>query len=152
MMPSYTIRIVPRLNSNRSDCEQPVPCLNHPSAVTANRCTGCAESFCSKCLVTIAGLPYCATCKAMAVTKAPVVEASIPCPEAGEALKYAILSIFCFGFIIGPIAFFKALAAKKLIAADPTLLGGGKATAALVISAIVFVLNILGLIARASSH
>ena len=129
-----------------------VSCINHPDALTANRCVGCAESFCSKCLVTISGQAYCAKCKSLAVTKAPAIEGKVDCPEAGEALKYAIIGIFCFGFILGPVAIFKAIAAKKVLAEDPSLAGSGKATAALIIGIIVTVLNVLGILAKVATN
>ncbi len=68
------------------------------------------------------------------------------CKEAGEALAYAIIGIFCFGIILEPIAIFKALKAKKMIAADPTLTGGGQATAALIISSVLLGLSVIGIL------
>lgn len=128
-------------------------CTNHPEITASARCEGCAEGFCQSCLVTVAGKRYCAKCKTMAVTDAPVVEANtMPCPEAGEALKYAIIGLFCFGIVLGPIAISKALNAKRLIAANPSLTGGGKATAALVIGISELVLWVLGTIARVSGR
>lgn len=127
-------------------------CQNHPGVEGVDRCAGCAEPFCSDCLVEIHGQKYCGSCKVMAIgdhgPPVPVEEATIPCPEAGEALKYAILGIFCFGIILGPIAISKARGAKKLIAADPRLSGIGKANAALIIGVLVTILWIVGFIAR----
>lgn len=110
-------------------------CRNHPGAPATDRCAGCMEPFCSNCLVTVKGRSYCASCKVMALREGTMVfdQLSQECAEANEALKYAIIGIFCFGFILEPIAIVKALNAKKLIAANPNLTGGGKATAALVI-------------------
>jgi hypothetical protein len=94
---------------------------------------------------------YCGSCKVLAVSGRPVVEqATIPCAMADEALKYALIGIICFGIILGPMAISKALKAKKEIAADPTLTGDGKATAALIIGIVVVVFWVLGLIARVS--
>ncbi len=126
-------------------------CINHPNVTAKGRCAGCAEPFCVNCLVTVGGNAYCAKCKVMAVTKQPVADSGTrPCPEAGEALKYAILGIFCFGIILGPMAVYKALNVKKMIADDPRLEGGGKATAALIIGIIVCILWVLGMIAKVS--
>lgn len=97
------------------------------------------------------GLKYCASCKVMALKgQAPVVieEATIPCKEASEALKYAIVGIFCFGIILEPIAINKALKARKMIALNPRLTGSGKATAALIIGGIALILWVLGMVAR----
>jgi hypothetical protein len=70
----------------------------------------------------------------------PITAGPIPCKEATEALIYAIIGLFCCGIILGPIAIFKALNAKKLIQANPQLTGSGKATAALIIG----ILGVIG--------
>jgi hypothetical protein len=85
----------------------------------------------------------------MAVQNQPVIdEASLPCKQADEALKYAIIGIFCFGIILEPMAISRALKAKKMIEANPRLTGSGKATAALIIGIVALILWVLGLIAR----
>jgi hypothetical protein len=125
-------------------------CRNHPGVAAADRCSACMEPFCSNCLVTIKGRKFCGSCKVTALGGVmPVVEgATEPCPEANEALKYALIGIICFGIILEPIAISKALAAKKMIAANPNLTGSGKATAALIIAPIVLILWVLSIIAR----
>jgi hypothetical protein len=112
------------------------------------------EPFCPNCLVTVKGRSYCASCKVMAIgDRAPVFEQlTEECEEAKEALKYAIIGIFCFGIFLEPIAIKKALDAKKMIAANPNLTGSGKATAALVIGITVFVLWLVSIFARVASH
>ncbi|HVR39211.1 MAG TPA: hypothetical protein VMU84_08940 [Thermoanaerobaculia bacterium] len=98
------------------------------------------EPFCANCLVTVRGRKYCASCKVMAVgDRMPMVEtaATMPCAEAEEALKYALIGIVCFGIILEPIALVKGLQAKKLIAANPALSGAGKATAAIAVSSVI---------------
>ena len=77
-----------------------------------------------------------------------VEEATIPCKEAGEALKYSIIGIFCFGIILEPVAISKALKAKKMMAMNPRLTGSGKATAALIIGIVALLLWIIGMFAR----
>ena len=85
----------------------------------------------------------------MAVSGAPMVEAAtIPCKEADEALKYAIIGIFCFGIILEPMALVKASKARKMMALNPRLSGSGKVTAAYIIASIALVLWVLGLIAK----
>jgi hypothetical protein len=64
-------------------------------------------------------------------------------PEAKEALTFAIISLFCFGFVFGPIALIKGTAAKRLIAADPKWEGEGTATAAQVMGAAGTLLSLL---------
>jgi hypothetical protein len=97
-------------------------CRNHGAVTAEDRCAGCMEPFCANCLVTVRGRKYCSSCKVMAVgDRMPAVEsaAAIPCTEANEALKYALIGIIFFGLILEPVAFFKGMQAKKLIAAIP---------------------------------
>ncbi len=127
-------------------------CKNHPNVSAIGRCAGCSEPFCGDCLIELHGQKYCGSCKVLAVQGQPVVEeATIPCKEAGEALTYSIIGIFCFGIILEPMAISKALKARKLIALNPRLSGSGKATAALIIGIVSLVLWVLGLIARFST-
>ena len=125
-------------------------CKNHPEAVAVERCTGCAEPFCGNCLVDMHGQKYCGSCKVMAL-KVPIVldEATIPCQEANDALKYAIIGLFCFGIILEPIALNKALRAKKEMDMDPRLAGSGKVTVAIILSVLGLGLWILGIVSRA---
>jgi hypothetical protein len=125
-------------------------CKNHANVDAVDRCSACAEPFCPDCLVEIHGQKYCGSCKVVAVKGQPVAEEepSIKCPEANEALQMAILSIFCFGIFLAPFALVKAQKAKKIIAANPKLLGAGKVTAATVIGWIVLGLWILGAIMK----
>lgn len=127
-------------------------CKNHPSVQAVDRCTGCAEPFCGDCLVEIRGQKYCGSCKVLAIQGQQVVveEGSIPCKEASEALKYAIISLFCFGIILGPIAISKAHKAKQMIAMNPRLTGSGKATAATIIGIVALVLWAITIIGRAA--
>jgi Prokaryotic RING finger family 1 len=73
-------------------------------------------------------------------------------PEAKKALTYAIIGLFCFGIILGPVAIAKANEAKAVIDANPNLGGRGLATAAQILGAIeilLFIVNILALLGRA---
>ncbi len=126
-------------------------CKNHPGVNAVGRCEGCAESFCSNCLVEIGGKQYCGACKTMAASPAAAVipdEATIPCKEANDALIMAIIGIFCFGIILEPLALIKASKAKKMIAENPAMTGSGKATAATIIGVIGLILWLLGTISR----
>ena len=73
-----------------------------------------------------------------------------PCKEADEALKYAIAavftSLFCIGAVIGPIAIVKGTKARQMIAANPYLVGSGKATAAIIIGTLSFLFSIFAII------
>ncbi len=127
-------------------------CVNHPEVGAVARCVGCSEPFCFNCLVAIRGQKYCASCKVMAIQGRPVMdEATIACPEADEALKYALIGILCFGIILEPMAISRALKAKKKIEQDPRLMGSGKANAAFIIGIIALVLWVLGLLSRFQS-
>lgn len=124
-------------------------CRNHPNAMATDRCAGCSESFCPECLVEIQGQKYCGACKVMTVQGKPVAEeATVPLPEAKEALTYAIVGIFCFGIILEPIAIHKALKAKKMLAANPRFTGSGQAQAALIIAIVALLLWVLGILAK----
>lgn len=121
-------------------------CRQHPGTKAVSNCAGCAESFCPSCVVSIRGKAYCASCKGMAI--APDAGPTGVCEEANEALKYAIVGLLCFGFILGPMAIIKGLAAKKVMAGNPRLEGQGKATAAIVVGSVATILNIIGLIIK----
>ncbi len=125
-------------------------CKNHPDTPAVDRCAGCAEPFCSDCLVEMHGQKYCGSCKIMALKGQPVVveAATIPCKEANEALTYSIVGIFCFGIILEPIALVKASKARKMIAMNPQLQGSGKVLAATIIASIALCLWVLGMIAK----
>jgi hypothetical protein len=71
-------------------------------------------------------------------------------PGAKQAMIYGIISLFCCGILLGPFAIVNANKAKQAIAADPTLTGGGMATAGMVLGIIALVLNVIGLIVRLS--
>jgi hypothetical protein len=125
-------------------------CKNHPEAEAVERCAGCAEPFCSDCLVEMHGQKYCGSCKVMALRGQPVVveEATVPCKEANEALIYALVGLVCCGIILEPIALSKASKAKKMIEMNPRLQGSGKVTAAYIIACIGLGLWLLGMIIR----
>src|SRR5262249_37195009 len=120
-------------------------CKNHGSVKAIDRCAGCFEPFCPNCLIDIRGQKYCASCKTLVVRGQPAVaeSAALPCKEADEALKYAIIGIFCFGIVLEPLAIQKALKARQMIEANPRLTGSGKATAALVIAIVGLVFWVL---------
>lgn len=125
-------------------------CRNHPATMAADRCSACMEAMCGNCLITFKGQRFCGSCKMSALGgKMPVIEsATQPCKEAAEALKTAFIGIFCFGFILGLVAVNKANQAKKLIEANPSLTGTGKANAAIAVGIMVFIVSLLGMIMR----
>ncbi len=126
-------------------------CKNHQGAEAIDRCVACAEPFCNNCLVEIHGQRYCGSCKVLALQgRTMATQAALPCKEAGDALTYAIISLFCFGIILGPIAISKAMKAKKMMNLNPNLTGSGKANAALVIGIVGLLLWLIGIVTRVS--
>jgi hypothetical protein len=109
-------------------------CRNHPKVAATDRCKGCAESFCPKCLVPVQGHNYCATCKMTVVEGPPPPPTSREIlSEAKNALLMAIVGLFCCG-LLEFMALSKASEARKLLDADPRLDGRSMVTAAQVIA------------------
>lgn len=96
-------------------------CENHPEKTETGLCTGCQEPYCEECLVSFNNEKYCSECKYMNVNPAVFYEEVEKCEpeEAGEALKYSLIGIFCFGIILGPIAMNKGFKALGIIKQDP---------------------------------
>lgn len=108
-------------------------CRNHAGVGAVNQCTGCAESFCGSCLVSVGGAAYCTICGSMAAGP-PVFGYVGDVAEAEQALKLAVVGIFCIGPVLQPVALVKALQARRAIRSNPGLGGEGKALAALIVS------------------
>ena len=125
-------------------------CINHETTEAVDRCAGCAEPFCNNCLVDLSGIHYCSDCKYMVIDEPPVVEVepTIPLKEANDALKYAIIGIFCFGIILGPMALSKAGEAQKMIDNDPRYKGAGKVKAAYIIGSLAILFWLVGIVNR----
>lgn len=122
-------------NGDRACVNRPLHQIpNQPQPVeTPHRPLAPGETFCSSCGDIVTGLCY--RCNPTAVSGySGVIRGTVP--EADEALRYAIIGLFCFGVILGPIAFVKATKAKQLIAQNPMLDGAGKATAAQILAVI----------------
>ena len=74
------------------------------------------------------------------------------CSEAKTALTLGIVSFFCCGIILGPLAIWYASKAKKIIAAGHgTYTGGGMATAGFILGIISTILNALVLLVNLAS-
>jgi len=127
-------------------------CKNHPGEPAAVTCAGCAEPYCGNCSLQINGQNYCGSCKVLALGgRQPVVEtATRLCEDAKSALIFAYVGLFCFGIALGPIAIVKAIGARKQMREDPSLLGWGRATAAIVIGSMVFLLWIVSIMNMSS--
>ena len=89
----------------------------------------------------------------MAVKGTPqVADGNMTCEEAGKALTYGIVGMFCLGFIFGPMAIQKAVEARRLIREDPRLTGLAKANVALILGVIALILWVLYLVERGRSR
>ena len=84
----------------------------------------------------------------MAIDGPPAVDGTIPCPEAAEALKYAIFGLFCCGLILGPIAISKGVGARRAIQSDPSLTGEAKANIAIMLGIVALLMWAVNTIAR----
>lgn len=113
-----------------------VECKNHQAVQATDKCSECWEAFCADCLIEIQGEQFCRSCNAMMIKE----KITLPCKQASDALKFAIVGILIIGIILEPIAILKALKAKKMIRADRRLTGSNKATAALIIAVIYLLL------------
>lgn len=122
-----------------------------PKARKPSRPLQPGESFCPTCGDIVTGV--CFRCQ-HAVPDAEFTGEKKTAPEAKEALRLAIIGMFCFGVVLGPIAIVKGANAKRTIAMDPRLGGEGIATAAQVLGAIellLFVFYILAALAGGQS-
>ncbi len=124
-------------------------CVNHPSVTATKKCQGCGGDFCENCVVTLAGQVLCANCKTGQVRGLQQAQIAYKLP--GEALKYAIVGIFCFGFILAPVAIYKAAKALRQTSDNPTLPGRGKAVAAMVVGIGALVLWVVSIIVQIAS-
>ena len=74
------------------------------------------EMICPTCGDVVSG-GYCFRCRNLSAVDYTGPKETLP--EAKEALKFAIIGIFCLGFVLGPMAIVKGTSAKKTIAMDP---------------------------------
>ena len=85
----------------------------------------------------------------MAVKAPPqVTDGNMACEEAKQALTYAIIGMFCFGFVFGPMAMSKAISARRQIRDDPRLTGEAKANAGLVLGLMGLLLWLISIVGR----
>ena len=129
-------------------------CLKHPDRPSAGTCSGCAEPFCTNCLVTVQGKKYCADCKSMAVSKdgmAATARGVQSCKEATWSLVLGIIGVLCCGVILGIVAIVLGVKAKNKIAKNPGMEGSGKATAGIILGIIGIIAHILIILLQVSS-
>ncbi|HET6979664.1 MAG TPA: DUF4190 domain-containing protein [Pyrinomonadaceae bacterium] len=118
-----------------------VPPVGAPAKPTRPLSPG--EMVCPTCGDVVSG-SYCFRCRNLNATDYSGPKETLP--EAKEALKYAIIGIFCFGIVLGPMAIVKGTSAKKTIAMDPRYEGEGMATAAQIIGGLVTLLYFLNIV------
>ncbi len=133
-------------------CNNP-GCVNRPLqqlkdvapvvAATPTRPLSAWEMVCPTCGDIISNA-YCFRCRNLSPSDYTGPKQTLP--EAKDALKYAIIGIFCFGFILGPMAIVKGTSAKKKLSMDPRYEGEGMATAAQIIGGIVCLLHLVNLL------
>lgn len=133
--PSCVNRPLQQLQDVVPDNTKPSPKLN-PGETVCPSCGDVVSGFCFRCGQSSIG---------------EFTGEKVTSPDAKDAMKYAIIGLFCFGIILGPIAISKGAAAKRQIALDPRLTGEGLATAAQVIGGIEIVLFILGFLSRVAT-
>ena len=145
----------------QNGCNGDTSCVNRPlqqlagvAATTAPpkpaRTLNPGESYCPTCGDLVAGV--CFRCR-QPIVGGEYSGVKQTAPEASEALRYAIIGLFCFGIILGPMAIARGAAAKRTIAMDPRYDGEGIATAAQILGGIeigLFALYILGAIVGSS--
>jgi len=119
-----------------------LPCANHPDVLTSQACEQCRRAFCDDCLVNIQGRRLCGECKAILV-RGLQRRSGGGNQHASEAFVLALVGILICGPILQPLALYKALQARKAEAADPTLPGRWKTTAALIISSVVLLFYVV---------
>ncbi|HEV7374102.1 MAG TPA: RING finger protein [Pyrinomonadaceae bacterium] len=99
-----------------------LPGMLQPLRPGESRCPSCGDiidnQFCLRCNAPTIGEGY-STSGAYVTTRAS---------EVGEAIGYAIIGLFCVGFILGFLAIRSGSKAKEHIALDPRLDGAGLAT------------------------
>jgi hypothetical protein len=107
---------------------------------------------CPHCRVPmIAGAPICPACKVITSPDGIYHGPKVNAPGAVQSLVYGIVGLVFCQIILGPIAISKASAARRAMAADPTLGGEGLATAGTVMGVIDLVVFVIGLSVRMSS-
>ena len=128
-----------------------IACQNHPTIPALDRCAGCAEPFCGNCMVELFGQRYCGSCKVMAIKDQPMPDMGIyPCKEAQTAMVLAIVGMFIFGIILGPVALSQAHKATQMLDSNPQFTGRDKVRAARIIGIFALVLGIINCISAIS--
>ncbi|MEO7734102.1 MAG: DUF4190 domain-containing protein [Kofleriaceae bacterium] len=127
---------------------QAAPAAFSQTALPPPGYTTCPNPLCR--LAVVMGAQLCPACKAITSPDGIYHGPKINAPGAVASLVYAILGFFICGVIFGAVAISKASQAKRSIASDPTLTGGGLATAGTVLGIIDLIAWAILLVARMS--
>lgn len=139
-------------------------CVNAPlkrldAAVPGGRAAAAAPDLapgmmrCPSCKATLPiGTQICAVCRTITTPDGLYHGPLTTAKAATKALTFGILGLFICGVIFGPLAISNANAAKREIASDPTVGGGGLATAGLVLGIIDLVAWVIIILARVGAQ
>ena len=109
--------------------------------------------YCTQCRSMIPiGAPMCVTCRAITSPDGIYHGPRSNAPGAVASLVCGIIGLLICGVVFGPIAIAQGTQARRAVATDPTLTGGGMATAGLVLGIIDLVAWGLILMTRLGGH
>lgn len=107
---------------------------------------------CPNCRTAImVGTQVCPSCRAITTPDGLYHGPKVNAPGAVAALVCGIIGLFVCGLILGIVAITKANAAKRAIEGDPTLGGGGMATAGMVLGVIDLIAWAIIIVVRVSA-
>jgi hypothetical protein len=85
----------------------------------------------------------------MALKGQPMPEVgTVVCKEAKTAMTTAIVGMFIFGIILGPVALAQAHKASQILTTNPQLTGWERVRAARIIGVVALVFGILNILSR----
>src|SRR5262245_44228671 len=130
---------LPRLDAPPPGAPPPGPVTTAPPGMV----------YCAHCgRLVSAARSVCSYCRAVTNPHVRDRASGASAPGAVAALVYGLIGLFICGVIFGPIALIKSAEARQAIAQDPTLDGGGLATAGLVLGIIDIVAWAMIMLAR----
>jgi hypothetical protein len=111
------------------------------------------QTRCPKCGYTITfGTELCPMCRAITSPDGIYRGPRFNAPGAVSSMVMGIIGLFFCGVVLGPLAISNSSKARRAIAMDPTLTGGGMATAGMVLGIIDLVFFLIFVMIRLSLH